>query len=105
MLVVITGVKRQEYEKNGKSQLAVNYSGTKAYTAYDQESADCEGVDTIREYSRVDFDVHPGDTVEFVYEPGFQDRATLVDIRLVTPAEKPPFEDKKEKPADKAAGK
>lgn len=105
MQVAITGVKKQTYEKDGRRQTAINYSGVKAYTAYEQENAECEGEDTIREFSRVDFGVHPGDIVEFVYEPGFQDRATLVDIRVLSIGDKAPFDGKKEKPADKVAGK
>ena len=106
MQVRIVGVKRTEYTgKDNKPKTGFNYCGTKDYTAYEQQNAVCEGQDVIKEFSSVDFNVRPGDLVEFVYEPGYQDRATLVDVRVLAIAEKPPFDDKKDKPADKAAGK
>lgn len=106
MQVTIVGVKRTEYTgKDGKPKVGFNYCGIKDYTRYEQENADCEGADVIKEFSNIDFDVRPGDTVEFIYEPGYQDKATLVDIRVLSIAEQPPFNDKKDKPTDKVSGK
>lgn len=101
MQVVIVGVKKTEYKgKDGQNKVGFNYCGMKDYTRYEQENSACEGQDVIKEFSSIDFSIHPGDTVEFVYEPGFQDRATLVDVRVLAIADKPPF---KETAADQAA--
>lgn len=108
MEVVIVGVKRSEYKKDGSTRVAFNYCAIKQFTRYEQENADCEGEDVIREFSSTDFNIHPGDRVEFIYEPGYQDKATLVDVRILELSDKPPFEEpenKKEKPVEKAAGK
>lgn len=95
MQVVIIGVKKSEYKgKDGSQKVGFNYCGMKKFTAYEQENAECEGNDVIKEFSNMDFGVHPGDTVEFEYEPGFQDKATLVDVKILSIADKPPFEDK-----------
>lgn len=92
MQVVIVGVKKTEYKgKDGQNKVGFNYCGMKDYTRYEQENADCEGQDVIKEFSNIDFSIHPGDTVEFVYEPGFQDKATLVDVKVLAIADKPPF--------------
>ena len=94
MEVVIVGVKSSEYKgKDGNRRTGFNISGLKDYTRYDQENTNCEGQDVIREFTNIDFGIHPGDRVEFVYEPGFQDKATLVDIKMIEIGDKPPFKD------------
>lgn len=94
MEVVIVGVKSLEYKgKDGKSRTGFNIAGLKDYTRYEQENASCEGQDVIREFTNIDFGIHPGDRVEFVYEPGFQDKATLVDVKMIEIGDKPPFKD------------
>lgn len=106
MQVEIVGIKKSEYKgKDNKPKVGYNYCGIKPFTRYEQENTDCEGSDVIREFSSIDFNVRPGDMVEFVYEPGYQDKATLVDIKILTPAEQPPFDDKKEKQSEKVVGK
>ena len=45
----------------------------------------------MQEWSGVDFSVHPGDVVRFIYEPGYQDKATLVDVELVSHGDGNPF--------------
>ncbi len=92
MQVTIVGIKKTEYTgKDGKPKVGFNYCGLKDFTRYEQENADCEGHDVIREFSSTDFGIHPGDKVEFVYEPGYQDKATLVDVKVLAIADKPPF--------------
>ena len=84
MRVILIGVKKSEYRgKDNQMKTGFNYCGLKEFTRYELESAQCEGQDVIREWSNIDFNVHPGDEVEFIYEPGFQDKATLVDIKVI----------------------
>lgn len=80
MRVTIVGVKKSE----SKGRAAFNYAGIKDYTQYEVENAVCEGQDVISEFSYMDFDLHVGDVVEFLYEPGFQGRATLTDVKMVS---------------------
>lgn len=106
MEVVIVGVKASEYKgKDGKNRTGYNISGLKDYTRYEQENADCEGQDVVREFTNIDFNIHPGDRVEFIYEPGFQDKATLVDVRVLSIGDTPPFKDSSADSGQKAAPK
>lgn len=90
MVVKILGVKRSEYKGNdGKNKIGFNYMGTKEFTQYEKENTQVEGQDVIREFSRTDFNIHPGDVVEFIYEPGFENRATLVDVKMIKIADNP----------------
>ncbi len=99
MRVTILGVKRSEYKKDNQKKVGFNYCGIKEFTRYEQENAECEGHDVVREWSNTDFGIHPGDVVDFIYEPGFQDKATLVDVQIVSIADNP-FPESKEKSAD-----
>ena len=84
MQVKIVGVKKSEYKgKDGRNKIGYNYSGVKGYTPYEQENADCEGQDVIKEFSSMDFNIHPGDVVDYIYEPGYKDMATMVDVRCL----------------------
>lgn len=103
MRVTIIGVKKSDYKgKDGKMKAGFNICGTKEFTRYELENADCEGKDVVREWTNIDFNVHPGDEVEFIYEPGFQDKATLVDIKVLSFRDNP-FPDKKDEEQKKAA--
>lgn len=103
MRVTILGVKRREFKgSDGKMKTAVDVCGVKDYTRYEQETSDCEGQDVVKEYSSIDYDLHPGDVAEFYYEPGFKDKATLVDIQVISHADNP-FPEKKEDTPEKAA--
>lgn len=94
MEVVIVGVKSSEYKgKDGKDRTGYNICGLKNYTRYEQDNSHCEGQDVVKEFTNTDFGVHPGDRVEFVYEPGFKDKATLVDVKMLEIGDKPPFKD------------
>lgn len=92
MRVTLVGVKKSEYKsKDGVMKFSYNYCGLKDFTRYEQENAECEGQDIVREWSGINFDVHPGDVVDFIYEPGYQDKATLVDIQPVVLVSGNPF--------------
>lgn len=96
--VTIIGVKKSQYkDKYGVMKNSFNYYGTKDFSARDLETADCEGKLVVSEWSNIAFDVHPGDVVRFIYEPGYKDMATLVDIEPVALASGNPY------PGDKAA--
>lgn len=96
--VTIVGVKKRQYtDKNGVLKNSFNYYGTKDFSDRDLDTADCEGQLVVSEWSSIAFDVHPGDVVRFIYEPGYQDKATLVDIEPVALSAGNPF------PGDKAA--
>lgn len=105
MRVTIIGVKASEYKgKDNQMKRGYNICGLKDYTRYEMENSDCEGQDVVREWTNVDFNVHPGDVVDFIYEPGFQDKATLVDVKVISYADNP-FPDKEKADAkDKKAG-
>lgn len=79
MLVQIVGVRKSE----SKGKNAFNYFGLKSFTDYEQENSDCNGHAVVSEFSYTDFNIVPGDVVEFDYEPGFQGRATLVNVRKI----------------------
>ena len=97
MKVTIVGVKKSDYKgKDGIPKVGFNYLGIKDFTAYELENNQCEGNDVIREFSNRDFNLHPGDVVEFMYEPGFEGRATLVDVKMLKIADAP-FTDGKDK--------
>ncbi len=105
MQVTIVGVKQMDYKgKDGSRRQGFNICGLKDFTRYEQENADCEGQDVVREFTSMDFNVHPGDKVEFIYEPGYQDKATLVDVKILELAGNPYDTKEKDKP-EKAAAK
>lgn len=90
MVVQILGVKRSEYKgKDGGNRIGFNYMGTKDFTRYEKENTQVEGFDVVREFSSTDYNLHPGDVVDFMYEPGFEGRATLVDVRMLKIADSP----------------
>ena len=84
MKVTILGIKKTSYKgKDGSDKISYNYSCAKDYTEYEQENAECKGQDVIREYSSKEYPVQVGDVVNLIYEPGFEGRATLVDMQMV----------------------
>lgn len=96
MIVKIVGVKKAE----SKGRPVFTYSGMKEYTQYEFENMECLGNDVISEFSYTDYSLMPGDVVEFLYEPGFQGRATLTGVRSVSPTDNP-FVNKTEKKESK----
>lgn len=104
MKVEIVGVRVSQYKgRDGQMRTGYNIFGLKEFNRYDQETSDCEGKQVVSEFTSINFNVHPGDVVEFFYEPGYQDKAALVDIQIISLADNP-FPDKKEAADDKAAG-
>ena len=96
MVVKILGVKKSEYKgKDGSNKIGFNYMALKQFTSYELENSQCEGNDVVREFSNTDFNLHPGDLVDFEYEPGFEGRATLVGVRPLSPNDNP-FDDGKD---------
>ena len=84
MQVTILGIKKTSYKgKDGSDKIAYNYSCAKDYTEYEQDNAECKGQDVIREYSLEEYPVQVGDVVNLIYEPGFEGKATLVDMQMV----------------------
>lgn len=84
MQVTILGIKKTSYKgKDGSDKIAYNYSCAKDYTEYEQDNAECKGQDVIREYSSKEYSVQVGDVVNLIYEPGFEGKATLVDMQMV----------------------
>lgn len=77
MLAKILGV--TSYEKDGKKNYTLHYC--QEFTAYDKERG-AEGlkVSTVWTNLACAALIMPDDLVELQFEPGFQDRATLVDI-------------------------
>lgn len=82
MRVTIVGVRKSE----SKGRTAFNYYGLKDFTDYEVQNSVCKGNAVVSEFSYIDFNLCPGDVVEFDYEPGFQGRASLVNVRMVIPA-------------------
>lgn len=93
MQVKLLGVKISHYQKDGQDMVAANYYGVKPFTEYEMKNCLCDGASVVSEYARKDFGVRAGDIVDFVYEPGFKDKATLVDIVPLAIADKPPFKE------------
>ena len=97
MQVTILGIKKTSYKgKDGSDKIAYNYSCSKDYTEYEQDNAECKGSDVIREYSSKEYPVQVGDVVNLIYEPGFEGKATLVDMQMVE-ISKIPFDKKGDK--------
>ncbi|MCH5261656.1 MAG: hypothetical protein J1F42_01965 [Lachnospiraceae bacterium] len=96
MIVQIVGVKKSEYKgNNGEQKVGYNIMGLKDFTSYEQGNAECQGHDVVREFTRQDFGVQPGDVVDFEYEPGFENRATLVGVRKLSVTDNPHEKDSK----------
>ncbi len=64
--------------KTGKDFM--NIFASKNFTDYEMQNNTVEGVSCFKEFTYNDYNIKPGDEVEFVYEPGFEGRATLVDV-------------------------
>lgn len=94
MKVTIVGVRQSE----SKGRKAYNYFGLKDFTDYEIENSKCVGQMVVSEFSYTNFNLKPGDVVEFDYEPGFQGRATLTGVRpVLLAADTNPFEGSKDK--------
>lgn len=98
MKVTIIGTKVAK-TKSGK--MGYTYYFQKPFTAYESENSECLGFAVGHEFSYIDFDLRPGDVVNFIYEPGYEERATLVDVSLLKNYIPPADKADKDKPASK----
>ena len=55
-----------------------------AFSDYDKEHAECFGNQVCSEYSTKAFKVKVGDEVDVIYKKGFQGKAVLLDIQVVS---------------------
>lgn len=60
------------------------YHFSDAFSEYDKEHAECYGEQVFSEYSSKAFNVNVGDAVRLIYGKGFQGRAQLMDILMVS---------------------
>lgn len=100
--IKIVGVKKGTTKKGAE---CFNYYGVKNFTDYDQQNSFCMGQTVVSEFSYTDYGVEVGDIVDFRYEPGFEGKATLVDIVMLRPAGNVPSDQKQEKDKKEAGGK
>lgn len=54
------------------------------FSDYDKTHAECYGNQVLSEYSSQAFKVSVGDEVDLIYGKGFQGKAQLMDIRVVS---------------------
>lgn len=84
MKVTIIGIKKAK-TKNGKD--FCQYYFQKAFTGYEVENSECLGFAVGSEFSYNDYGLKPGDVCDFLYEPGFEGKATLSDVVVLKPVE------------------
>lgn len=83
MRLTITGIMKGQ-NKN-KKEFAIIY-GTTLFTEYESENNDVYGVKTMNVYTYLDCSLlRVGDVIDLQYEPGFDNKATLVGFDVVTP--------------------
>lgn len=83
MKVTLIGIMRGHYEdKNGKKKEASTLYFTQPYSEYEskREGMEAHGFKTGQAFFPRIVDAKPNDVVDLIYEPGFQDKATLVDV-------------------------
>ncbi|MDE7021115.1 MAG: hypothetical protein K2P23_09490, partial [Lachnospiraceae bacterium] len=82
MKVFIIGIKKAK-TKNGRD--FCQYYFQKAFTDYEMQNSDCIGMVVGSEFSYKDYNLKPGDECDFMYEPGFEGKATLSDVVVLKP--------------------
>ncbi len=82
MKVTIIGIRKAK-TKNGREFCSYFYE--KAFTDYERENSDCLGMTVGSEFSYKDYNLKPGDVCDFMYEPGFEGKATLSDVVVLKP--------------------
>lgn len=83
MKVIIIGVKKAT-TKNGRNFWEYYYQ--KPFSDYDINNSDCIGNSVGTEFSYRDYNLKPGDECDFQYEPGYNDKATLTDVKVLKSA-------------------
>ena len=79
--LILEGVK--VYPKKDGSK-GYEYHFRSDFSDYDKTHSECYGNEVFSEYSSQAFKVNVGDEVDVMYEKGFQGKAQLMDIRVVT---------------------
>lgn len=83
MRLTITGLMKGQ-NKNKKEFVVIH--GTTPFTQYESENNETDGVKTMNVYTYLDCSIlRVGDVVDLQYEPGFDDKATLVGFEVVAP--------------------
>lgn len=80
MRVTVIGIMKGQ-NKNGRDFMQIY--ATKPFSNYEAETNDCLGLSVHSEFTYGNYDIFPGDEVELKYEPGYQGKATLVDIEVL----------------------
>lgn len=81
MKVTVTGIMKGTSKNNRQF---TQFFGTTPFTDYESESNDCTGFKTVEVFTYLDFShVKVGDVCDFLYEPGYQGRATLSDVKVL----------------------
>lgn len=86
----VVGIVTEERESKGVKQLTTNLYLELEHEEWRKERAlRLEGKRYVMEWTRLDCSgLHVGDTVDLFYEPGFQNKATLVGFKVVPQAAK-----------------
>ena len=71
------------YSKKDGSK-GYEYHFESEFSDYDKTHAECYGNQVLSEYSSQAFKVNVGDEVDLIYGKGFQGKAQLMDIRVVS---------------------
>ena len=81
MKVTITGIMKGTSKNNRQF---TQYFGTTPFSDYETESNDCTGFKVVEVFTYQDFGpISVGDLCEFLYEPGYQGRATLSGVKPI----------------------
>ena len=80
MKVQIVGIQKGQ-SRNGRD--FANLFFQKEFTPYEQQSGQCAGLKVDSEFTYIPVDCKPGDVCELTYEPGYQDKATLVGVEVI----------------------
>lgn len=89
MKVEVIGVQKGTYQdKNGKTKEMSNIFFKQPFNEYesDREGMNCDGFKTGGVFINKIVDAQAGDVVNLEYEPGFQEKATLVDVTVLQKA-------------------
>lgn len=78
----LVGVKVITVKSTGKK--GYMYFFLSDFPDFEKNNADCYGNSVFSEYSSKAFNVNVGDEVDVVYSKGFQGKAQLMDILVVT---------------------